>query len=154
MLFRSGNGNGLAAVAGWGFFAPTTNFLNAFEANDPRKLYTVNVANTHPSKIIGSTSLYKGDDNSPGNKVYIRYADVLLWKSEALNETGAFVAAISILNQIRLRARTSPTADGSVVPSGTLADRPSSTDKVQIKNWIMSERRVELGFESDRKSVV
>lgn len=145
-----GNGNGLAAVAGWGFFAPTTNFLNAFEANDPRKLYTVNVANTHPSKIIGSTSLYKGDDNSPGNKVYIRYADVLLWKSEALNETGAFVAAISILNQIRLRARTSPTADGSVVPSGTLADRPSSTDKVQIKNWIMSERRVELGFESHR----
>lgn len=144
------NGNGLAAVAGWGFFAPTTDFVNAFESNDPRLLYTVDISNKHPSKILGSTTAYKGDDNSPGNKVYIRYADVMLWKAEALNETGAYANAITILNQIRLRARTSPTADSSVVPAGTLPDRSNSTDKNQIKTWIMSERRVELGFESHR----
>lgn len=143
-------GNGIAALAGWGFFAPTADFISAFEANDPRLLYTVDIPNQHVSKIMGSTINYKGDDNSPGNKIFIRYADVLLWKAEALNETADYTGAIAIINQIRLRARTSPTADGSAIPAGTLANRPSSNDKTQIKNWLMSERRVELGFESQR----
>ncbi|RZK57961.1 MAG: RagB/SusD family nutrient uptake outer membrane protein, partial [Pedobacter sp.] len=29
------SGNGICAPLGWGFFAPSTSFLNAFEANDP-----------------------------------------------------------------------------------------------------------------------
>ena len=33
---------------------------------------------------------------------------------------------------------------------GTLPDRPASTDKATIKNWLIAERRVELGFESQR----
>jgi hypothetical protein len=37
-----------------------------------------------------------------------------------------------------------------VPPAGTLPDRPASVDKVQIKGWLMHERRVELGFESQR----
>jgi hypothetical protein len=143
-------GNGLAAVAGWGFFAPSADFINAFEANDPRLLYTVDIPNQHVSKIMGSTINYKGDDNSPGNRIFIRYADVLLWKAEALNETGDYEGAVTIINQIRERARTSVTADGSAIPAGTLADRPNSTDQAQIKTWLMSERRVELGFESQR----
>ncbi|MDO5979100.1 RagB/SusD family nutrient uptake outer membrane protein [Flavivirga spongiicola] len=145
-----GNGNGFAAVSGWGFFAPTNDFLSAFEANDPRLLYTIDVPNKRSSKILGSTTDYLGNDNSPGNKVFIRYADVLLWKAEALNETGDYAGAVSIINQIRARARTSTTADGSSIPVGTLIDRPSSTDASQIKDWLMAERRVELGFESQR----
>ena len=39
-------GNGLCAPLDWGFIAPTDNFLAEFEANDPRSLYTVNVAST------------------------------------------------------------------------------------------------------------
>lgn len=144
------NGNGFGAVTSWGFFAPTEDFLNAFEANDPRLLYTIDVPNKHSSKILGSTSDYLGNDDSPGNKVFIRYADVLLWKAEALNETGGYADAIAIINQIRTRARTSPTADGSIIPVGTLPDRGNSTDASIIKEWIMSERRVELGFESQR----
>ena len=145
-----GNGNGLGAVAGWGFFAPTDDFTNAFEANDPRFLFTIDVANKHPSKIIGSTTDYKGNDDGPGNKVYIRFADVLLWKAEALNETGDYLGAVAIINQIRNRARTSETADGSVIPPGTLQDRPSSTNYDEINEWLRMERRVELGFESQR----
>ena len=144
------NGNGLAAVSGWGFFAPTDDFLNAFEANDPRLLYTIDVPNKRSSKILGSTTDFLGNDNSPGNKVFIRYADVLLWKAEALNETNDYDGAIAIINQIRSRARTSSTADGSVIPSGTLPDRPSSTNASEVKDWLMHERRVELGFESQR----
>ena len=144
------NGNGLAAVCGWGFFKPTDDFINAFEPNDPRLLYTFDVANDQASKILGSTTDYKGNDDSPGNKIYIRYADVLLWKAEALNETGDYAGAISIINQIRSRARNTPTADGSIVPLGTLPDRGASTNPVEIKGWLMHERRVELGFESQR----
>ena len=140
------NTNGLGDVIGWGFFSPTDDFINAFEANDPRLLYTIDVPNKRASKIVGSTT----DLVDNGNKVYIRYADVLLWKAEALNETGDYSGAVAIINQIRTRARTSPTADGSVVPAGTLANRGSSTDPAEIKAWLMSERRVELGFESQR----
>lgn len=140
------NTNGLSDVIGWGFFSPTDDFINAFEANDPRLLYTIDVANKHASKIVGSTT----DLIDYGNKVYIRYADVLLWKAEALNETGDYTGAVAIINQIRTRARTSPTADGSVVPTGTLDNRESSTNSTEIKGWLMSERRVELGFESQR----
>jgi len=143
-------GNGLGAPTDWGFFAPTDDFLAAFEANDPRLLYTIDVPNKRSNKILGSTTDYKGNDDGPGNKVYIRYADVLLWKAEALIETEDLSGAITIINQIRARARTSPTADGSAIPPETLADRPGSSDKSQVMDWLMSERRVELGFESQR----
>tara|TARA_R110002096_G_scaffold103510_1_gene227860 strand:- start:21012 stop:22532 length:1521 start_codon:yes stop_codon:yes gene_type:complete len=145
------NGNGICALIGWGFIAPSEDFINAFEANDPRLLYTVDVPNQNVSKLLGNTNGdFKGNDDAPSNKIFIRYADVLLWKAEALNETDDFSGAVSIINQIRARARNTVTADGSIIPPGTLADRPSSTDASQIKGWLMSERRVELGFESHR----
>jgi hypothetical protein len=144
-------GNGLCAPLGWGFFAPSESFLNSFESNDPRKLYTVNAPEQWVNKLLGTTNgANKGNDDAPNNKVFIRYADVLLWKAEALNETGDYSGAISIINQIRTRARNSVTADGTPVPAGTLADRAASTDKATIKNWLISERRAELGFESHR----
>lgn len=146
------NGNGLTALIGWGFVAPTTNFLNEFEANDPRKMYTVNVAQQAPYKLLGTLdNSNKGNEDGSNNKIYIRYADVMLWKAEAYNETTNPSEAIKLINKIRERARTSPTADGSPVPGGTLADRDITvTDKAQINTWLRHERRVELGFESQR----
>lgn len=144
-------GNGLCALIGWGFIAPTESFINEFEPNDPRLLYTVDVPNQNVSKLLGNTvGNNKGNDDAPSNKIFIRYADVLLWKAEALNEIGDYDGAIAIINDIRERARTTPTADGSAIPSGTLSDRPNSTDAAQIKDWLIHERRVELGFESQR----
>ncbi|MCZ4245502.1 RagB/SusD family nutrient uptake outer membrane protein [Pedobacter punctiformis] len=144
-------GNGICAPLGWGFFAPSTDFLNAFEANDPRKLYTVDVPNQNVNKLLGSLNgSNKGNDDAANNKIYIRYADVLLWKAEALNESGQFPEAIAIINQIRARARKSVSATGTVPSAGTLPDRAASTDKATIKAWLISERRVELGFESQR----
>ena len=144
-------GNGICAPLDWGFFAPSTDFLNAFEPDDPRKLYTVDVANRNVNKMLGTLNgVNKGNDDAPSNKIYIRFADVLLWKAEALNETGAYPAAIALINQIRNRARTTVTATGGVPPAGTLPDRPASTDKATIKGWLVSERRVELGFENQR----
>ena len=146
------NGNGLCALAGWGFIAPTTNFINAFEANDPRLDYTVDVTSQNVYKFFGElTDNNKGNDDAPSNKIYIRWADVMLWKAEALNETGAFPEAIALINSVRQRARQTVTATGNIPPAGTLPDRNiASTDKAQIKDWLIQERRVELGFESQR----
>jgi starch-binding outer membrane protein, SusD/RagB family len=144
-------GNGICAPLDWGFFAPSNDFLNAFETDDPRKLYTVDVANKNVNKMLGSLNgTYKGNDDAPTNKVYIRMADPLLWKAEAYNETANYPAAIAIINQIRTRARTTVTALGGVPPITALPNRPASVDKATIKAWLISERRVELGFESQR----
>lgn len=146
-----GNGNGYCAPLGWGFFAPTPNFIAAFEANDPRLGYTVDVPNQRIYKLLGEkTGANKGNDDAPNNKIYIRYADVLLWKAEALNETNDQPGAIAIINAVRTRARTTPTITGTPVPAGTLPNRPASTDKAQVKTWLMQERRVELGLEGER----
>ncbi len=145
------NGNGICAPLDWGFFAPTPSFLAAFEPNDPRLGYTVNVSQKAVYKLLGSTNtVFKGNDDAPSNKIYIRYADALLWKAEALIETNDMAGAIAIINQVRARARNGVAADGSTPPAGTLPDRPASTDKAMVMDWLMHERRVELGFESER----
>ncbi|RZJ66317.1 MAG: RagB/SusD family nutrient uptake outer membrane protein [Flavobacterium sp.] len=144
-------GNGICAPLGWGFFAPTQNFLDAFEPNDPRLLYTVNVGPQNINKMLGTLDgTFKGNDDAPTNKIYIRFADVLLWKAEALLESGDYAGSVAIINQIRNRARTSVAADGSTPPAGTLSDRPASTNAAEVKNWLIQERRVELGFENQR----
>jgi hypothetical protein len=101
---------------------------------------------------LGATNTtFKGNDDAPSNKIYIRFADAYLWKAEAYNETGNYPAAIAIINKIRARARTGVTVNGTLPPAGTLPDRDvTSTDKAQIKSWLIHERRVELGFESER----
>jgi hypothetical protein len=112
----------------------------------------VRIADKAVYKLLGATNTgYKGQDDSPGNKIYIRLADVLLWKAEAYNETGGFSQAVALINRIRQRARNGVTIGGDAAPAGTLPDRDvASTDKNQIKAWLIHERRVELGFESQR----
>jgi starch-binding outer membrane protein, SusD/RagB family len=146
------NGNGICAPLDWGFIAPTASFLAEFEPNDPRLGYTVDVPQKAVYKLLGKTDVsLKGNDDAPSNKVYIRYADALLWKAEAYMETGNNTAAINLINQVRARARNNIAVDGTTPPAGTLPDRDvTSTDKTQIKEWLMHERRVELGFESQR----
>jgi hypothetical protein len=145
-------GNGLCALLGWGFVAPSADFINAFEPNDPRLGLTVDVAGQNVYKFLGELNgNNKGNDDAASNKIYIRWADVMLWKAEALNETGKYPEAIALINKVRERARLSPNASGALPPAGTLPDRNvASTDKNQIKDWLIHERRVELGFESQR----
>lgn len=145
-------GNGLCALVGWGFVAPESSFIEAFEENDPRLFYTVDMEMKNVNKILGTLNgEYKGDDDAPGNKIYIRYADVLLWKAEALLNSDNPGEAIAIINRIRARARNSITADGTLPPAGTLPDRDiQETNTSVIAGWLQHERRVELGFESHR----
>ncbi len=145
-------GNGLCALIGWGFVAPEANFIGAFEVNDPRLFYTVDIDAKNVNKLLGTLDgTNKGNDDSPSNRVFIRWADVLLWKAEALLETDKPAEAVGVINAIRQRARNSVTASGGTAPAGTLPDRNvSETNTTVIKNWLIHERRVELGFESHR----
>ncbi|SFC77832.1 Starch-binding associating with outer membrane [Parapedobacter composti] len=147
-------GNGLTALMGWGFIAPSADFLAAFEPDDPRLAYTVDTEGRNVYKLFGATNeANKGNEDAPNNRIYIRWADVLLWKAEALNELGRPAEAIAILNDIRQRARNTPLLGGGNTPEGTLPPRDAAvTDKADVQQWIAHERRVELGFESHRFS--
>lgn len=145
-------GNGLAALMGWGFVAPTQDFIDSFEPNDPRLAYTVEVEPQVVHKLLGSTDdSYKGNEDSPGNKIYIRYADVLLWKAEALIETGQVEEGLAIVDQIRTRARNTPMIDGTPTPPSALPDfEGTGLSQAEALAALRHERRVELGFESQR----
>lgn len=161
---------------GYFFNVPLQNFVNEFEQTaagipDPRLDYTVGRAgqkwingenfdpawsptgylqkkHTQPLKeepIIGDASL---------NYVYLRYADILLMKAEALNEMNRVSEVLMPLNAVRKRARESYLYDQGlagfgVVPMDMLPDVISSNQQT-LRDAIRHERRVELGFEFHR----
>jgi hypothetical protein len=168
-----------AVEAGYFFDAPTQGFVDEFEKTaggvyDPRLDYTVG-RDSMPwfngetfSKDWSPTTGYltrkhqqpfseipiniKGDASI--DYVAIRYADVLLWYAEALNELGRSTDALVPLNQVRKRARESYLNDDSLpgfgtIPIGLLPD-VSYTAISDLRGAIQHERRVELGFEFHR----
>ena len=145
-------GNGLGALSGWGFVAPTENFVEAFAPNDPRLGYTVDTAAQYSPKLLGSTDgRYKGNADSPGNRVFIRYADVLLWKAEALIELGQAEEGLEIVDRIRERARNTPSIKGIETPPDVLPGYAGrGLSQAEAREVLYHERRVELGFESHR----
>lgn len=161
---------------GYGFNVPVDDFVNEFEVTpegvaDPRLDYTLGRAgkkwidgkdfdpawsptgyiqkkHEQPKSeepVIGDASL---------NYVYMRYADILLMKAEALNELGRTSEALVPLNAVRKRARESYLYDmtlenAGAIPAGLLPD-VTSTSQQEVREAIRHERRVELGFEFHR----
>lgn len=72
---------------------------------------------------------------SSGNFIFLRLADILLLKAEALNESGDIAGAKALVNQIRNRVN--------------LPDTPAS-DQAAMRLAIEKERRLELAFEGHR----
>jgi hypothetical protein len=72
---------------------------------------------------------------SPQNYIFIRLADILLLKAEALNETGDLSGAAALVNQVRSRVSL-----------------PNTTANTQaaMRLAIEKERRLELAFEGVR----
>jgi hypothetical protein len=163
---------------GYFFDTPTPGFVNEFEKTsagvfDPRLDYSVGrsgkpwvngepfdpswsptgyLNRKHEQPLSEIPASNKGDGNL--NYVVIRYADVLLWQAEALNELGRSADALPLLNQVRKRARESYLYDRGLsatatVPTGLLPDI-LSTDQNSLRNAIYHERRVELGLEFHR----
>lgn len=153
---------------GWGFNRPSVNLRNGFEANDPRKDATIiDLGETIDGILIlgdGSTPDVIYDENNnvieiecynqkvwiPGtstntqfghNRRLIRYADVLLMAAEALNENNKPAQALVHLNRVRERARE---GNNSILPDITV------TEKNQLRDIILNERRFELALEGHR----
>ncbi|MHC0444821.1 RagB/SusD family nutrient uptake outer membrane protein [Flavobacterium sp. 3-218] len=134
---------------GWGFNTPTKGLADAYEEGDVRKDATIifrgsvlydgrevpeTVANPRYNYKAYSSSFYN-QEFTDTNLRYLRYAEVILMKAEALNELGQTSEAIPLVNQIRHRAG--------------LGDTPF-TSQTDVRKAIYKERRLEFAFEHDR----
>jgi len=124
-------------------FVATQKLVNIFEVGDPRRELSLDPVNKRIKKYVERDELNQGGSSSTNNPRILRYADVLLLKAEALNESGgSTVEAIEQINLVRERARGNGTnpADRSTVVS----------DRTVILQWIMDERLMELAAEGQR----
>lgn len=156
---------------GWGFNRPSVDLRKSFETGDPRLKGTIiDLGDTidgvyikgdpdpanDPVLIVNNNGdtvniqCYNRKVWAPGNDTpsqwahhrrIIRYADVLLMASEALNENGKPTQALIYLNQVRARARG---GNNSILPDVTV------TDKDLLREKILLERRHELAIEGHR----
>ncbi|MCC9074205.1 RagB/SusD family nutrient uptake outer membrane protein [Flavobacterium sp. F-65] len=134
---------------GWGFNTPSEGLAKAYEVGDVRKNATIifRGSTLYDGRVIPATvanamynyKAYSSDfynqEFTDTNLRYLRYAEVLLMKAEALNEVGQTATAIPLLNQVRQRAGL------GITPAVSQDD---------VRKAIWKERRVELAFEHDR----
>jgi hypothetical protein len=122
---------------------PTPDIIAAFEKGDKRK--DVNIGYVTLSSSLAENKTYPyikkyarthtQHGNTGQNWPVYRYAEVLLFLAESLNEQNKPGEAATYLNQVRTRAG---------LPAATAA---SQTD---MREAIFKERRVELAFENKR----
>jgi hypothetical protein len=93
-------------------------------------------SNNTIAKILWNTS----SDASYNHWIVYRYADILLMKAEALNQTGNGPEALKIVYDIRHRGHALPATDRGV--------DPNNTD--QVTDFILDERAREFSFEGKR----
>ncbi len=134
---------------GWGFATPTQSLYDAYSATDSRRDATIihRDMTLYDGYYVGPntenkfynykaySSNYRDQASTDVNIRYLRYAEILLIKAEAMNELGQTAAAIPFLNQVRNRANIGNT------PASSQAD-------VRLDIW--KQRRLELAFEHDR----
>jgi hypothetical protein len=92
--------------------------------------------------------------SSSKNTILIRYADVLLWKAEALIELGHLNDAMGIINQLRQRASNSTdrlyNAAGNLLADYHVSQYTAFPDKEFARKALRWERRLEFAEEGIR----
>lgn len=118
---------------------PTTDLYNLYDPTDKRKdmIGKLPDGRLYTKKYLETIKATADGDH---NFIVLRYADVLLMNSEALNEQGYSPEgdAFTYLNQIRVRA--------GLLPYSSI-DLP---DQGSFRLAIEKERRLELAFENHR----
>lgn len=136
---------------GWGFATPSQSLFDAYTAEGDlvrRDATIIQKGMTlYDGRVMSNTldnnyynykaysSNYTNQAQTDTNIRYLRYAEVLLIKAEAMNELGQTSAAIPFLNQVRNRVNLANT---------------TATSQNDVRNAIWKERRLELAFEHDR----
>jgi hypothetical protein len=122
---------------------PTPDLIAAYEEGDKRKDISIGLVTLSGSlaenkvypyikKYAKTHSLH---NNTGQNWPVYRYAEVLLFMAEALNEQGKPTEAATYINQVRTRAGLAAT---------------KATSQADMREAIFKERRVELAFENKR----
>jgi tetratricopeptide (TPR) repeat protein len=121
-----------------GYNIPTPDIIAAYETGDIRQAASIayvtagGVSYPYIKKYAHAHALTNNtDDNWP---VY-RYAEVLLFIAEALNEQSKTSEALTYLNQVRARAGLS---------------NSTASSQSDVRDAILNERRIELAFENKR----
>ena len=137
-------------------------FYNMFSGNRRRyqaadavmeDIYTIDYANPDSvdyradgSSLIASNNAIEkmlwnaSSEASYNHWIVYRYADILLMKAEALNQTGNGPEALKIVYDIRRR--------GHALPQTDRTPDPNSTD--QVTDFLLEERAREFAFEGKR----
>lgn len=158
---------------GYGFNNPTQNLVDEFEPNDPRLPITViengdivlgvlnpiDLAENATGYLNRKAAIVKPVQGKSGgqNIRKMLYSDVLLMHAEAAANLNLNAEAVSILNQLRDRARASSKPKGTVLdnasvyeanttPAGTLQAVSASLSGQPLLEAVWHERRVELGM--------
>ena len=148
---------------------------------DPRLFHTVGMP-TFPYKYEAEYTLTTDNSRNPANYGYytslkevpqrskgesytestwqgfamddyvVRYTEVMLWRAEALIETGNIAEAINIINQIRARANNSV---AKYIPyaanqTRTLGYYQSGVSKEDARKYLRWEKRLEMAMEPER----
>lgn len=131
------------SLSGENNLIPTPDIIAAYEPGDKRKDVSIgyvtlsqslrdNKVYPYVKKFARTHALHQ---NTGTNWTVYRYAEVLLFLAEALNEQGKTAEAAPYLNQVRARAGLAPT---------------KATSQADMRTAIYQERRVELAFEAKR----
>lgn len=144
----------IVGMANWPTqFSIRDGFLDSFDPVDTRKQTIIesyynaggNLVNLRTANTDNSRSLKYFDNEQTGNfsgcdVPYIRYADILLCRAEALNElNGPTQESVDLINEVRTRAK---------VTAYTLAD---VGDKATFRDLILDERGWEFFSEGKRR---
>ncbi len=127
-------------LSGEGNNGPTPDIIAAYEAGDKRKDLSIDYVTLSGSLRTNKVFPYIKKfakrhalhGNTGNNWPVYRYAEVLLFLAEALNEQGKAAEATTYLNMVRTRAGLAANASGD------------------LRDAIYRERRVELAFENKR----
>jgi hypothetical protein len=125
-------------------YLATNKLVDAIDPDDPRMPYIVDPATRQIQKYMLDLTYTNSGVATINNPRLLRYADVLLLKAEALNETGDQNGAVALINQVRTRARNMGT-------TGVPADYTTGASQSQVRQWIMDERFVELAAEEGHR---
>lgn len=135
--------NNAQNIDGEGNNIPTPDIIAAYEEGDLREEasigYVTLAGSFRDDKVYPYIKKYQSDHSQHNNHgmnwpIY-RYAEVLLFMAEAMNEQGKTAEAIPYLNQIRNRAGLAAT---------------TASGQADVREAIFKERRVELAFENKR----
>lgn len=131
------------AISGENNNVPTPDIIAAYEPGDKRKDISIGYVTLSQSLRANKTYPYikkyarthAQHNNTGQNWPVYRYAEVLLFLAEALNEQGKTADATPFLNQVRTRAGL---------------EASTAASQTAMRDAIYRERRVELAFENKR----